>query len=338
MADNLWQSDPDGLRSQPREEQSVASESKAEETFSAVPPPPPEVKIRTMRSDVAEMTKSGGGLPRFQTIKAPEIRRALGRDSGGGSASRIDWFWIVVPLLAIFLIAGIVYFAYLNFGGVEAPQAGTGGTSGVVPQSPQQPTVPTHPQFVHNSLLDKPAEEILTFISPTSAESASQLQTFGQRLLAVLSGAKASSKFLEVRMQESTGRDLAIDEVLALPDAIVLTREFLLDKFNPDPTVFAWRDGSDVWPGFIFELKASENWLFLKNDISKLEISPKIENFFLRAPGTPSESGFEDAVVSGQPARKLAYSSGASFFYGWFRGKIIFSTSEQGLVEALARL
>lgn len=33
-----------------------------------VPPPPPEVKVRTMKSDIESMAKSGGGLPQFQNV------------------------------------------------------------------------------------------------------------------------------------------------------------------------------------------------------------------------------------------------------------------------------
>lgn len=33
-----------------------------------VPPPPAEVKVRTMKSDIASMQQSGGGLPQFQTV------------------------------------------------------------------------------------------------------------------------------------------------------------------------------------------------------------------------------------------------------------------------------
>jgi hypothetical protein len=35
---------------------------------SAPPPPPAEVKIRTMRSDIESMMRSGGGAPSFQNV------------------------------------------------------------------------------------------------------------------------------------------------------------------------------------------------------------------------------------------------------------------------------
>lgn len=35
---------------------------------SAPPPPPAEVKIRTMRSDIESMIRSGGGAPSFQNV------------------------------------------------------------------------------------------------------------------------------------------------------------------------------------------------------------------------------------------------------------------------------
>lgn len=40
----------------------------AENDIPGVPPPPAEVKVRTMRSDIESMKQSGGGLPQFQNV------------------------------------------------------------------------------------------------------------------------------------------------------------------------------------------------------------------------------------------------------------------------------
>lgn len=36
--------------------------------ITGAPPPPSEIKIRTMRSDLASMRSSGGGMPKFQNV------------------------------------------------------------------------------------------------------------------------------------------------------------------------------------------------------------------------------------------------------------------------------
>ncbi len=45
-----------------------------DKTFATVAPPPPsEVRIRTMRSDIASMMQSGGGAPAFESISVPGL-------------------------------------------------------------------------------------------------------------------------------------------------------------------------------------------------------------------------------------------------------------------------
>ena len=36
------------------------------------PPPPQEVKVRTLKSDLASIAASGGGLPKYQNVKIVE--------------------------------------------------------------------------------------------------------------------------------------------------------------------------------------------------------------------------------------------------------------------------
>lgn len=311
------------------------------EVIASVPPPPPEVKVRTMRSDLESMAKGGGSLPHFETVKAPGLRVLSLEESKKEAEKASDKsFWIIASVIAVVVISGVIYFGYQIFKGQQVAPTTNGNSVPIkqsVPLPADQEVFGPTPEFVHMTFFKKPPEETLTFISKSQAENSQELRTFGQKMLDVLATAKKESKFIEVLFKDDSGRDLSLSEVLALSGSLVLPGDFLLDKFNPDPTVFVYRDAKGPWLGYIFELKPSENWLFLKNDIIKLETSAKLENFFLVSPGSPS-GGFEDIVISSQPARKLTFSSGAVFVYGWFRGHLILSSSEDGLKEALARL
>ena len=53
---------------------------------SAPPPPPAEVKIRTMRSDIASMTRSGGGAPSFENVAVSGLSLERGTSSAGCQA------------------------------------------------------------------------------------------------------------------------------------------------------------------------------------------------------------------------------------------------------------
>jgi hypothetical protein len=125
-----------------------------------VPPPPAEVKVRTMRSDIASMTASGGGLPQFQDVTvaglamereapavvaapeaAAEMARAVenagmpaaqrnsaqGQDSSAPSGNMTGIILVIV--VAVIAIAVVGYFAYTylgNSGGASPAPAATG--------------------------------------------------------------------------------------------------------------------------------------------------------------------------------------------------------------------
>jgi hypothetical protein len=121
-------------------------DSNSQNNVIGVPPPPAEVKVRTMKSDIESMAKSGGGLPQFQNVSvaglrvereapgavaAPEVAERMARaaapivpssapatapvgtevDEGGGSSSHNLFGIILVIIVAILAIAAVVYFA-----------------------------------------------------------------------------------------------------------------------------------------------------------------------------------------------------------------------------------
>lgn len=300
-----------------------------------VPPPPQEVKIRTFQSDLESIRKTGGSMPRFEEVKVPQLEVVAKKEREEKKSGILSKAIIVV--IAIAALAGAIYFFYGIFAG-PGEQPATQSSSNSGGPTAAVPSVPRAPDFVHYSLFTRLADEVLTFVSKPKAESAAELKTFSQRMQELLATAGKNANFIEVLVQDADGRPLAAHEVLALSDSEMLPAEFMLEKFNPDPTFFVYRDANgDFWPGIIMALKPSENWLFLRDEISRLEQSSRVENFFLKYPG-PRSGRFVDAVLSDQPARKLSFATGADFLYGWFRGNLILSASEEGLKEVLGRL
>ncbi len=131
-----------------------------------VPPPPAEVKVRTMHSDIESMTKSGGGLPQFQnvtvqglaierevpTAAAPEVAAEMARaQAGTGPAATAELpasaegssegshklaGIILVVIVSLAAVLAVSYFAYK-----ELWSSGAGSS---VPAAPA-PTLPSAP-------------------------------------------------------------------------------------------------------------------------------------------------------------------------------------------------
>jgi hypothetical protein len=89
------------------------------------PPPPSEVKVRTMRSDLESMTRSGGGAPRFENVAvtgltmqdgAPQAAETAGGQSGAvGTSLRSLLGPVLVIIVALVALAVVGYFAYTVF-------------------------------------------------------------------------------------------------------------------------------------------------------------------------------------------------------------------------------
>jgi hypothetical protein len=93
------------------------------ETLTTAPPPPTEVKIRTMQSDVASMNASGGGLPKYQNVHISGLSAQKESDQAAVAtiANRADsknnliLIVIVAAILIILVVVG--WFVYLKFRG-----------------------------------------------------------------------------------------------------------------------------------------------------------------------------------------------------------------------------
>lgn len=318
----------------------------------SVPPPSPEVMVRTMRSDIESLAKSGGGQPLPQTVKAPLLASAADEnrrkeDEFRSEKSKTSWAAVLITLVSLIIVAAVAYLAYnFFFAGVPAMPTGRQAVPATVPlqnnngQVPGQTAARPGVGFSHATAFSKPVDRTLVLAFGSSAQNASELQTFSQRFLGIFSGTNTTSSFFEVNVKNADGSAADINGIFAAADAAVLAPDYVLAHFGPDATVFAYRDANGIWPGYILKLKPTENWLFLKDDVARIEVATaQIENFFLLSPGNPSAAGFADDAVENSPVRTLAFSQpGATFIYGWFRGYLIMSTSLDGLKQAMTRL
>ncbi len=344
------------------------------ESLISAPPPPPEVKVRTMQSDLAAMAKSGGGAPRFESVRVAGWAPAAGQgpvaNAAAAAGKRRRSSMLVLIVAAIVIVAALVgYFTYVSFfagratnpslpasqsnaaqaGAAGAGTAGTGtpppssappAASG--PSTASQAAAPAGP-FTHVSLFMKPADQTLalTLSSGGPAQTAADLESFNQKLTALLAEAKKSAALIEINVAGTDGNGVAVGDILSEENAAVLDPQFLAAHFSPDATFFIYQDANGFWPGYVLALQPGENWLYLENDVAKLESSPAIANFFLTDVGSPAASGFTDSTVNGTAVRVLAYPGAnppAAFVYGWYGSRLILSASRGGFAAALAHL
>ncbi|OGY99711.1 MAG: hypothetical protein A2945_01785 [Candidatus Liptonbacteria bacterium RIFCSPLOWO2_01_FULL_52_25] len=315
-----------------------SSSSRLPDLGPSVPAPPPEVKVRTLRSDLASLSQSGGMRAEFKSVAAPVVAKEDGMSSEVVATNKIKT--IVAVVVALALIVGVGFFAHkLFFGDVSRNPS-------LLPISPSPSAKPSGAaSFVHASVFKQPADQVLALTIPSgSVENAAELETFNQRMFRALNGTKPSSVLLEVNVKDESGADLPLADILRAGDMEVIDPAFFAAHFNPDGSLFVYKDARGFWPGFVFALNPADNWLFVKDDVARLEDSPKVANFFLTAPGVPAAQNFKDAIIKdaaaeNQSVRRLEFSiPGAVFIYGWFRNALIISTSEDGLREAIGRL
>jgi len=71
----------------------------------SAPPPPSEVKVRTLRPDLASIAQSGGGLPKYQNVR-------IDGTQVGGQKKNINGILTVVAAIVLFgiIVAIAAYF------------------------------------------------------------------------------------------------------------------------------------------------------------------------------------------------------------------------------------
>ncbi|MBI4086323.1 MAG: hypothetical protein HY433_03755 [Candidatus Liptonbacteria bacterium] len=330
--------------------------------------PPVEVAIRTMASDIASIGQSGGGPPKAETVTLPSFRQEEINLTENKESRRAEPEMKVVseklsnilgaPAFKYFLLAGSIlvgaavvflisyYVLYPLIGRLKSatPAAVSAPTS-------TEASTRAGQGFEHRSFFTQAVDG--TFPLKISSSNAG-FEGSGEQSRQFLAGLASSSTFFEIEAQSSDGKALAANDFFSLINGGVLEESFLVFAFNPDFTVFLYKDKKGlpagpfrqnsgdasqtvIWPGYIFQLKTGQTPLLLQPMVAKIEsASSNWENLFLQSPGNPA-AAFRDALVSGQPVRVLDFSDGKSVLvYGWLFNKyLIISTSLEGMKQAI---
>ena len=174
---------------------------------SFVPPPPPEVKIRTFQSDLESMARGGG--PQFQKVKAPGLL-GLEDESRGERTEREEHGEklnrTILLVVLVFALVGIVavgvYLLYGFLSGGKSPQPGNAVSGGGLPvgnSSAADTEISLRiAGFSHESVFERSSSSIVMLYVPEVASDASLLQTFGQRLSGVLESVTSTTNLFEV--------------------------------------------------------------------------------------------------------------------------------------------
>lgn len=309
-----------------------------------IPPPPAEIVVRTMASDIASVAASGGGPPKPYPLKVAakgieksEIAQPYFVPRAPGAAvpvpAKKSFFSSPVFLLSslvVFLV--LVFFAsyYFVYPLLNPPLPERTSTS----MAQTQVAIPPleHKTFF-GQLLD--GSFILDIPSAISG-----LEADIQQVSSSISG--LSGSFFEITPQNGNGRALSAGDFFTLIDGEILDAGFLDASFDRDFTFFLYKDKNGFWPGYILQLNQGQSQILLQSTVqSKIEsTSSTWGNLFFAAPGAPAAE-FKSDLFSGQPLRILNFANSSSVLaYGWFINNkyLIISTSLDGLRQAIMHL
>ena len=317
----------------------------SEHTSSAsVPPPPAEVAVRTMASDLVSMGESGGGSPKPRPIKIfsrSEYREESARvpvsaSTVGTAAPRPIQESVLQTIffkpaflfsaLGLFL-AGVFFIAYYFVYPLLNPKPTTTGVPITTPITQSQ-------SFEHKSFFSKPSDGtfVLDISSPING-----LQDERSKVNSFISD--ISGSFFEITPQNGAGQALSANDFFSSIGGNVLGSDFLDANFENDFTLFIYKDKNALRPGYILQLKAGNTPILLQSSVlKKMESSSSTRaNLFMESAGLPIGGKFQGGLSSGQPIWFLNYSNGSSTLaYGWFFNKYLaISTSLEGLRQAI---
>jgi predicted small lipoprotein YifL len=318
------------------------------------PPPQPEIKMRSLESDVKSVEETGGGMPEPEIIKPSEIDDTGGpitppettspneysspgvveMEAKGGARRWLVW------LLVIVLIIGVALLGYKYAGPLLFPE------ETAVEESDTDTTVeePIVPAITHVSAFGNSADNI----SPLSVSDynliaiLTTLQNEGSNVLANNEGEGLKEVTFSIGGNPANSHDLLTTLLPELKDSDA--GNMLKNSFEKDFTSFLYYNtsklGYGTWPGYIVRLRSPEtadyDYVSMKKILEEIE-GASIKNVFLTPPATDPSDFKTGPVGDNNTSRYSSFGSGtiASFNYGLIDDYLIISTTYKGFLQAV---
>lgn len=293
-----------------------------------VPPPPTEVNIRTMESDIKSMALSGGGTPQSKRVMIGGVPKGKAYDGIGKKL-----FKFLIWILAVGVLFGAGYYfvkPLLESNNGSTNQNGGENSSSNLPKVP--PSLEVY-NFQHQSVFS--SEGIVSkeiFLDYPARRD--NFESYQRQIEGILNS-NSTSTFLEIIPRMGGGKMMAVSQFFDALGADFFDSDFLALNFEPDFTFFVYRNKNNFWPGLVLTPNPERSRLVLKSEVAVIERADFIRDFFGADPGVRADS-FRDILVVGQPVRVLDFSNqNSKFLYGWFNDHLFIGTSEEGLRAAL---
>jgi hypothetical protein len=311
-----------------------------------VPPPPPQLKVRTMQSDIGTLAARGGNFSSDVSVPSSPLAAAPRVPFSEREAVRPAVLSFITPRAliiagsaALLVVVGVAAY-YLT--AIFSPD--NANDTNPPSQAPPVVSVPLRTDFEHQSLFRLPADQAFDLeLSSSPVTDVSELQTYSQKLSNILSGIRDGG-FVEINIRNEEGDPLSVAEFFSALDAGVMPPDFLEANFNSDFTVFVHKEKGTLFPGYAVSLKKGLTALVLQAEVlDRIERSGDYVNLFTDFPGVAAPEGFRDKQVGTRPVRSLTFTSDeggkSEFLYSWFNSAVlVLSTSEKGLTKAFELL
>ncbi len=315
-----------------------------------VPPSPetPEIKLRTMESDVKSVEESGGGEPKPEYIDLPSgglTQPPAGQLPTEAGTTAITpetprsrgWLtWLIV--IIVIVILGWLAYAYvwpIIFGPTEEIPEELQAQPGE-PEAPvETPSAPAAASGRHQSLFGS-SPEALTLVNLPDYTLVNILTAIQNEAAVIPSGGNIK----EVTITDAQGPAAFSRLITALmPELAGGLENTLKNTFEDDFTAYIYYDDNGFWPGYVVRIKPNTNVdvVSLASQLQQLE-NAAFTNLFLTPPGESQD--FRGGTIKGKYNNRYAPmgQAGASFNYGLYDQYLVITTSYNALLGALQLL
>lgn len=300
----------------------------------------PELKVRTMASDLASVAAGNVTVPRGEVVSGAAVAAfSVPKQNFFRTHSRT--ILMVCIGVGIAGIIGVLWFiAYYAVRPLFEKNPISVTTEPVsVPEIPQPEPVAKEPEpFTHHSFFRTNPNGVLDFVfSVKPASTVAEIESFQEKFARALKGVGAN-RLIEIAFLTDEGLPYTLPDFFDAAGLGVIPRAVLSDAFDPDFTGFVFRDTRGIWPGYLLKLKAGKTKNEVQERVARLESSPLLSGFFLGDPGTKKD--FISEIQGDHTVRIARYSRTPSvFIYSWLENEylepyLILSVSEEGLRRA----